>query len=98
MPDWNGSLRIFADFRTFLDNQIQGYFEKLKEYRKGLTFDEEGALLSDQTNTEAEISALRNDINLFQEANKNLHKRIKTLEEENQALKDKIREFLIDKS
>lgn len=94
IENWNGSLKPFAEFRNYLEDQIQGYFEKLKEYRTENKDLSEDRLNIDQGKQQEEIWVLKNDIYVFQEANKNLHKKIKNLEEENKSLKDRVQRFL----
>jgi hypothetical protein len=90
LEKWDGRLKAFSDFKPFLEGMIQGYFVKLKEYRKNQPeFFEEG---NDRKPLSSEdmISALQGDLKLYQEANETLHVKLKRLEDEKAALKTQI--------
>jgi len=92
LQDWNGRLKIFSDFKSYLEGMIQGYFVKLKEFRQNQPdfFDEENGERT-VLSPEEIISTLQNDIKIYQQANEGLHNRIKELEQENNLLKEKLR-------
>ncbi len=91
LENWGGRLRIFSDFKPFLEGQIQGYFAKLKEFKKDQPDFFETEYNGQKQSTPAQlINALQNDVKIYQDANESLHNRIKGLEKENEELKRKL--------
>ncbi|MHA1292059.1 MAG: hypothetical protein ACTSQJ_05260 [Promethearchaeota archaeon] len=91
LTNWNGHIKTFKDFKIFLDNEIQNYFVKLKDFRRRRRNKEMNIYdKSQELSPEQIIYALEKELSYYRAINSSLKEEINVLKDENKKLRLKI--------